>query len=62
MILGIVPCMPHEYLFLVALSSSLVPRIPIHSYIKKIKEILLNIYKKIRNVLYSKCDVLNENA
>ena len=54
--------MPHGSLILVALSSSSVPRIPIHSYIKKIKEILLDIYKKIRNIFYSKCAVVNENA
>ena len=54
--------MPHGSLVLVSLSSSSVARIPIHIYIKKIIEIQLYLYKKIINVLYSKCDGLNENA
>ena len=58
----VIPCMPHGSLILVSLSSSLVPRIPIHNYIKKITEIQIYIYKKVRKELDSKYDVINENA
>ena len=56
---GIIPCMPYGCLILVSLSSSSVPRIPIHSYMKKITGIQIEESQK---VLESKCDVLNENA
>ena len=41
---GVIPCMPHGSLILVSLSSSSVPQIPIHIYIKKFTEIELYIY------------------
>ena len=42
---GVIPCMPHGSLILVSFSSSSIPRIPIHGYIKKITEIQLYIRK-----------------
>ena len=41
---GVIPCMPRGSLILVSLSSSSVPRIPIHIYIKKITEQKIYIY------------------
>ena len=38
LIQGVIPCMPRGLLILKSLSSSSVPRIPIHIYIKKITE------------------------
>ena len=38
LIQGVIPCMPRGSLIWVPLSSSSVPRIPIHRYIKKIIE------------------------
>ena len=57
---GVIPCIPYGSLLLVALSSSFIPRIPIHIFIKKITE--KQIYKKVKEGLDSKYDVLNENA
>ena len=61
-ILGVIPYMSRGSLILVTLSSSSIPQIPIHIYIKKIKEIHIDIYKKVRTRLDSKYDVLNENS
>ena len=46
LIQGVIPCMPRGSMILVSLSSSSVPWIPIHIYIKKITEI--QIYMCIR--------------
>ena len=43
LIQGVIPCMPRGSLILVSLSSSSVPRISIHIYIKKITEIQIYI-------------------
>ena len=43
LIQGVIPCMSRGLLVLVSLSSSSVPRIPIHIYIKKITEIPIYI-------------------
>ena len=40
----VIPCMPRGSLILVSLSYSLVPRIPIHIYIKKIIEQQIYVY------------------
>ena len=57
LIQGVVPCMPRGSRILMSLSSSSVPRIPIHIYIKKIIEQQVYIYKKVRKGLDKKCDV-----
>ena len=50
LIQDVIPCMPHGSLILMSLSSSSVPRMPIHIYIKKIteKQIYIYIYIYIR--------------
>ena len=48
LIQGVIPCMPLGSLTLVFLSSSLVPRMPIHICIKNITEYQLYIYIYIR--------------
>ena len=45
LIQGTICCMPRRSLILVSLSSSSIPRIPIHIYIKKITEIQIYIRK-----------------
>ena len=44
LIQGVIPCMSRGSLILMSLSSSSVPRIPIHIYIKKITEQQIFIY------------------
>ena len=44
LIQGVIPCMPRGSLILVSLSSSSIPRISIHIYIKRILEIRIYIY------------------
>ena len=41
---GVIPCMPRGSVILVTLSSSSIPHIPIHIYIKKITEVQIYIY------------------
>ena len=46
---GIIPCMARGSLIMVTLSSSSVPMIPIHIYIKMVhKKIEIYIYKKVK--------------
>ena len=44
LIQGVIPCMPRGLLILVSFSSSSVPRVPIHIYIKKITAQQIYIY------------------
>ena len=65
LIQGVVHCMPCGSLILMSLSSSSVPRMPIHIDIKKITEqhmyiciyIYIYIYKSVIKGLDEKCDV-----